>query len=399
MPTTRGFTVGNTPSPLRRTLALVLCAGAGVATAGAALAQQAGERVTVDSPAQRDLYLAGGTIEVAADVEGDVVAAGGTVETTAAVSQDLTAAGATVRVRGPVGDDVRAVGGEVTLAADAGDSVVLAGATLRVARGAKVGGLALLAGGRVVVEGEISGELRATGGTVRIDGPVAGNATIDARERLELGPGARFGGDLVYTSPQPVTLPDGVTVAGRVAHHPLERPRGSPAALAVFAILWLLGLALAAVVLLIAFPRLTIGAARLVGSEPGRTLLAGAILLFVVPIAAVAVLLTGVGAPLALAVLLIWTVALLAGWLVAAAFLADVAALRLLRREPGLGARAGFTALAAVVLTLFGAIPFVGWLASLGALLFGTGALLLAAGRALRSGPPQPAPSGQPAAR
>lgn len=380
-------------------LALALSAGAAM-YGGEAVAQQAGQRVIVDAPADRDLYLAAGTVEVSADVRGDVVAGAGTVTTTAAIAQDLAAVGGTVQVRGRVGDDVRAVGGEVTLAADVGDSAVLAGGSVRVARGVKVGGLALIAAGTVSLDGDVGGELRVAGGTIRIDGNVAGNATIDAKDRLELGPGARFGGDLVYTSEEPVVLPEGVTVAGRVVHHPLERSRpGVPAGAAVFGVLWLLGLALAAVVLLVAFPRLTVGAARLVVASPGRALLTGAVTLFVAPVAIVAALVTGVGAPLALAVLGIWLVALLVGWLVAAVLLADVAARRLLKREPGLGARAGLTALAVVVLALAGAIPVLGWLAALSALLFGTGALLLALGRALRAGPPVPVTTAPSAGR
>jgi hypothetical protein len=377
----------------RLLLALVLCTAA--VSDGEALAQQAGQRVVVDSRVDRDLYLAGATVEVRAEVGGDVIAGAGAVTTTAEITQDLVAAGGTVEVRGRVGDDVRLVGGELTLAGDVGDAAVLAGGAVRVSRGVQVGGQALIAAGRVFLDGDVAGELRVAAGTVRIGGSVAGNATIDARDRFELGPGARFGGDLVYTSPEPVVLPQGVTVAGRVVHRPLERPRpGVPAGAAVFGVLWLLGLALAAVVLLIAFPRLTVGAARLVATSAGRALLTGAVALFVIPFATLVALLTGIGAPLALAVLGIWLVALLAGWLVAAGFVADVAARALLRREPGLGARAGLTAVAAVVLALFGAIPVLGWLVSLAAFLLGTGALLLALGRTLRSGPPQAATEG-----
>ncbi|HYD42764.1 MAG TPA: hypothetical protein VEB43_18180 [Anaeromyxobacter sp.] len=372
-----------------RALALALCAGA-AAAGGEALAQQAGERVVVDAPADRDLYLAGGAVEVPAEVAGDVVAAGGTVTTSGAIGEDLAAAGGTIQVRGRVGDDVRGVGGEITLGANVEDAAVLAGGSVRIARGVQVGGQALIAAGTVSLDGDVGGELRVVGGRVRIGGSVAGNATIEARDRLELVPGARFGGDLVYASPAPVALPEGVTVAGRVVHRPLEGSGGGAGgAAAVLGVVWTLGLALAAVILLVAFPRLTVAAARLVPSSPGRVLLTGAIAVSAVPIVTVAVLLTGVGAPLALAVLGIWLVALFAGWLVAAVFLADVAARRLLKREPGLGARAGLAALAAVVLALVGAIPLLGWLVALSALLFGTGALLLALGRALRAGPAQ----------
>lgn len=383
---------------LRGAAALALCAAAAIAGGGAA-AQEAGQRVAVEAPADRDLYLAGGTVEVSADVAGDVVAAGGTVDTTAAVAEDLTAAGGTVRVRGRVGDDVRALGGDVTLAAEVRDAAVLAGASVRIARGAKVGGLALLAAGTIAVDGEVAGPLRAAGGTVRIDGSVGGDVRVVASDRLELGPRARIGGDLVYSSPAPVVVPDGATIAGRVVHEPRAARRGlSAGAAAAVAVLWVLGLALAAVVLLVAFPRLTIGAARLVTAAPGRSLLAGAIHVLLVPLAAVVLLVTAVGAPVALAALGLWLVLLFAGWLTAAASLAVLAARRLLRREPGLGALAALTFVAAVLLAVVGAIPFVGWLVSLAAVLFGTGALLLALGRALRSGPPQAAPAPPPRA-
>ncbi len=136
----------------------------------------------------------------------------------------------------------------------------------------------------------------------------------------------------------------------------------------------------------------------LISERPGHVLLAGIVGSVALPVIAILLVLTVVGAPLGLALLLavLPAVAFLA-WLVAAIWIGDwLIATTRGAREPGRPYRAAVVGV--IVLAVAGVLPFVSTIATL----FGFGALLLAAWRVLRPETPglgtigsmQPSPSG-----
>jgi cytoskeletal protein CcmA (bactofilin family) len=344
--------------------------------ASPAYAQQAGPSVVVRTPVGEDLYAAGGSVEVLAEVQGDVLAAGGRVSLQAPVRGDVAAAGGTVSVSGPVGDDVRAVGGLVTVAAPVGGDLVAAGGRVRLAPEAAVAGRAWLAGGSVEIAGTVTGHVEAVGRTVRISGRVDGDVTVAAAE-VEVPAGARIGGQLLYRSPEPARIDPGAQIAGGVTHRRMDVPR--PAAVArrlalAAGLVAAAGLALAALVLVLLFPRTAVRAARTIGTDPWKSLGVGFALLVAVPAAGVALAATVIGIPLGLALLALYAVGLLAGFLTGIVFLGDLA-LRPLSRDPGATVRVLSVILAVAVLALLQWVPGLGaglaWLA----VVLGLGAL------------------------
>jgi hypothetical protein len=137
----------------------------------------------------------------------------------------------------------------------------------------------------------------------------------------------------------------------------------------------------------------------LISREPVRTLVAGLIGLIGIPIAAVLLMATVIGLPLGLGVLIgVWPLIAFLGYLVAGIWLGDLLLGRLqpeTRRErPYAAALTGL-----IVLGLVGILPVVGGLIVGVASLFGFGAIVLIAWRALVAGPPitPPAPQRAPA--
>ncbi len=199
-----------------------------------------------------------------------------------------------------------------------------------------------------------------------------------------------------------VTQQGGVTVEGSV--RALDTDLAALAVLAIPVILVLtLGIAIAG--LLAALAVAAFGARQvreveaLISERPGHSLIAGIAGSIVLPLLAISLAMTVVGAPVGLALLFIVgpAVAFLA-WLVAAIWIGDwIVAQARGAREPGRPYRAAVVGV--IVLALAGIIPFVTTIATL----FGFGALLLAAWRTLRpetpgvdaaAGTAQPAPTG-----
>ena len=345
---------------------------------------------STDGVAQRlgsSHVAAGGALNVVEPVAGDAFLAGGRVTVATQVEGDLVLAGGEVSVGGAIGDDLYGAGGEVQLDAIVGGNARLAGGDVTVGPATVVRGNAHLSGGRVRFEGSTEGGLEATAGQVVIDGTVQGDAEVRA-ETVEVGPHARIAGRLVARASQPPTVADGAVITGGVEfeesafgemgtvegeHHPATESSSH----GVGSFLWIVGVFVAGVLFMLAFPAYAGRAADWIGREPLRSLALGFVILVCLPILAVLLLVTIVGIPLALILLLLYVLLLFLGWVTAALFLSR-RGLRWWRRQQPVGTGLQLAALFAAVLVLWllGRIPFVGGWVSFLALLLGIGALV-----------------------
>ncbi len=342
-------------------------------SAGFALGQDrfaSGDSVSVSSPVGGDLIAAGGSIRVEAAVEGDAVVAGGNVRLGAAVGQGAYVAGGRVLVAGAVARNAR-----------------LAGGTVEIGREAKIGGNVSIGAGEVRVVGAIAGYLQAGGGSVYIDGPVGGNVEVGSGS-IELGPNARIGGRLRYASREELRRDPAARVDGGIerigpltdwslpadVHEGIGRGAG---------LVWSVGLLVFAAILSAALP----GVFERVGATVGRrwplALLIGFIALVCIPVAALIVMITVIGAPLALTAIAAYLVLLVVGYVSTGV---AVGTIGLQGLRPADADRAGWRIAAAVLgmlaITLLGRLPWVGGLVVFAALLLGVGALLLQLRRA-----------------
>jgi hypothetical protein len=336
------------------------------------------ERAVRRGPIADDLYVAGREVDVDAEVRGDVIAAGGRVTVGRAVRGDVNAAGGTVRLVGRVADDARVAGGEVTIEAQVADDLVAAGGRVRLAPGASVGGRVRVAGGEVDLAGRAGRDVLAAAGTLRIGGQVAGDVQAAAGDIVVL-PGARIAGRFDYWSARPARIDPSARIDGPITQHQPEvgeraaraaRQAGTAARIVAF-----LGLLVAGVVLYLLLPRFTVAAAATIGSDPWKSLGLGFALLVATPVAVVLLLVTVIGIPLGLALLALYFVLLLVGFLMAAFFLSDLG-LRAVhwRTPPSGGMRLLFFLAALVVLWLVRLVPFLGGWVLFVALLLGVGA-------------------------
>jgi cytoskeletal protein CcmA (bactofilin family) len=345
------------------------------ASAGTLLvAQEVGEVVVKRGIIEDDLYVAGRSVDVVAQVRGDVVAAGQSVSIDESVSGDVLAAGETVTIRAQVQDDVRAAGRSVTIAGPVAGHVVAAGETVSIAPAATVGGWVWLAGREVHVAGRVGKELKVAGQIVIVSGEVAGDVELMAEE-IRILARARIDGNLVYRSENEPQISEDAVIAGDIIAKPVLYPepegRGG-------GFIFLLALALVAVVYYLLFPGFSVAGAEGLRRAPLTALGIGVAVLFATPFVILLLFVTLIGVLIALPLLAYYLVSLLGGLLTGVIYVGD-AGLRLMGRAESStrGMRVLSIVVALVAIVLIQIIPVVGALAVLILFVLGLGALQL----------------------
>jgi cytoskeletal protein CcmA (bactofilin family) len=253
------------------------------------------------------------------------------------------------------------------------DRVVITG-PVTIDRGERVGDVVVI-DGRVSVAGRVRGDLVVVNGAVRIAGAVDGDVVAVAG-RATLAPGARIGGDLVYGDERPV-VPRGATVEGdvqRVNVGDVADPLGFVGAAALWIAVSVSALVLGLLLLWLG-PGALVAAWEATRSRLGATIGWGLALFFGLPILAIIALITLVGIPFGVGLLL----ALLPLYAVGYTTSAWLLGRRLVR--PPTGRVLAFLA-GLAILRLLALIPILGGLVWFAATVLGLGALVVATWRA-----------------
>jgi cytoskeletal protein CcmA (bactofilin family) len=322
-----------------------VCLAAAPGVAGAQ-EQRTGGTVTIgpDETHEGDLEVTAGEVLVEGTVDGDLTATGGSVTVTGEVTGAMTATAGSVIVEGDIGGDTTATGGDVHLRE---------GAT-------------------------VDGTLEATGGNVTVDGSVTGDARLDG-DTVTVGPTASVDGDLTYSADRS-DIDEDASIAGSVTE--LDDPGVGPFSdvsvpdLPDAAVTPLIGLYLFSAnfllgaVLLSVAPRFSDRVSRQGIDRPAASGGVGLATLVGAPFLIAALFLSVVGIPLAFFAGYAFVFALWIG-LIYGAFVIGTWGLARLDR----GHRWGALALGLAAVSLLNALPYVGVLLVVIALL-GLGAFV-----------------------
>ncbi|HEY2929220.1 bactofilin family protein [Piscinibacter sp.] len=347
-------------------------------------AQRSGASITAHNLGA-DHFAAGRSIRVVQPVAGDLIAAGGKVDVDATVNGDAVLAGGDVRISGAVNNSLYSGGGQVTLDGTVGRNVRIGGGRVEIGPKAIVTGNVSIGGGEVRIDGTVKGYVQAAGRRVLVNGPVGGDV-VATSGAIELGPNARIAGKLRYASRSELKRDPAAQVTGGVERAPIaDRSYGHTQRTLgrVGGWLWTVGLVLIAVVLVAALPAFTVRVAATLHMRVGMSLLIGFVALVCIPVAAILLLFTLIGIPLALLALVLYFALLLVGYAMTGIGIGDW----LLRRyrvadASRVGWRIGAAALAMLAIALLARVPWIGALVSFMVLIAGLGALVMQARQA-----------------
>ncbi len=269
----------------------------------AAAAQDRDVRKTVERDLGPDHYVAGCPVAIDGPVAGDAFAAGCSVDIDAPIEGDALAAGGNARIGAPIGQTLYAAGGNLTVNAAIGRSARIAGGQVEIGPKARIGGNVTVGGGDVRILGAVNGYVRAAGGRVLIDGPVGGDV-VATSGTLELGPNARIAGRLTYASREELARDPAAQVLGGVERLTIEGGWAEASrhrfGLRGGSWVWSIGLMVIAGVLVAALPAFQSRVSDTLRTRVGLSLLLGFVALVCIPVAALVLMITIIGLPLAL---------------------------------------------------------------------------------------------------
>ena len=344
-----------------------------------------------------DLFIGAQDLVIEGIVNGDVFAGATSITIRGTINGSLNGGAASVRIEGPVAHGVRIAAADVLISAPIGRDLMVAGESVEITQSGSVGGDALVAANDVAIVGRVDGRVLGFAERLRIASGIGRLVDVEIGE-LTVDSSARIGGDLTYRSASQAQIPPG-TVAGNVIY---EASSSDPSASGIGGtILGTIRWSLAWIVVQALLGLLLFGLARgwmdraagQVLQRPWISLLTGCVsgiaavpAILVVSLA----LLVGFGIafgggilaaiPVPVFGLGLYALALYVSPVFAALAVGRLLLGRMQLNESGLS---GIMALAVglLVLALLGAVPYVGWLITALATLFGLGAALLA-GRA-----------------
>jgi cytoskeletal protein CcmA (bactofilin family) len=301
-------------------------------------------------------------VNVDTDVKGDAVVAGGSVRINGSVGESLYLAGAQLMLDGAIGRNARIGGGRVEI-----------GPKATVAGGVSVGG------GEVNIDGKVKGYVQAAAGTVRINGTIGGDV-VATGGAIELGPEARIAGKLRYASRDELQRDPGAQVAGGVEPMPFRGAAAhpEPSVFSAGSVIWTAGLMLLAILLVVALPAVASSVSNTLLARPWMSLLIGFIVLICVPVAAVLLLITVIGIPLALLTLALYSALLIVGYTMTGIGVGDWVLRRFRAADASRsGWRTGAAVVALLAIAILARVPVLGRLLTFVVLIAGVGALAL----------------------
>jgi cytoskeletal protein CcmA (bactofilin family) len=274
-------------------------------------------------------------------------------------------------------------------ASAATDHVVITGGA--VVPAGQIAGDVLVLDGTVRIAGHVTGDVVSVAGPVRVSGRIDGDL-IAVSDRALLASTARVGGDLRYGDESPV-LARGASVGGKVSNEDWGDAASGWGWVSLLA--WWLAVSVSTlivgVLLVWLAPGALYAAERAVRERLGATIGSGVAIAIVVPILAILALVTVVGIPFGVALLLAAIPVLLVAYTTAA----WIVGRRVLRNRSSSAWAALFAGWG--ILRVLALIPVAGGLVGLAAMVVGLGALAVALWRARRTGAPAATAPGPPA--
>lgn len=240
-----------------------------------------------------------------------------------AMQSDVWAAGDDVELSGSVQDHARLAGlRTVHVTGSIGRNLTILAKAAHIDTGASVTGDVTVIAGDAIVEGHVNGDLSVRAQKAVLGGEIRGNVTLMAAE-ITVVPGTTIGGNLAYLADDDLVLDPGVKLAGkltRLTPPVAEPPRFTLDDLALQIGLYL-GALLAGLLLFSLLPTFAFHSVDRLAPSVWRSLLIGFATCALIAMTAVLLLVTLVGAPLGLMLLMVLTLMLYFGKTVAAFFL------------------------------------------------------------------------------
>ncbi|PKM87066.1 hypothetical protein CVU83_03450 [Candidatus Falkowbacteria bacterium HGW-Falkowbacteria-2] len=327
-----------------------------------------------------NLYAAGNNITIDGEIKGDLIAAAQTITVNGRLDGDLIAVGQTITVNGEVNGNIRIAANSGSLNGAVARNVNFIGNSISIGKNARVGWDLLSAAMNTDIMGVIGGNVYGEGDNIILSGKIGKNFNFsgDNRSRnITLAPQAAINGNLTYGEGTTLNMQEGSSVAGEI--NPVKaQPVKGKAMNKLWSIIYSIFAAIVIGLVIIKPGRkIALGMNELIKHQTGMVFVWGLLTFLVVPMGAIILVFTIIGAPLALILIGLWLIMLWVGKIITAIFVGQTLITRFSRGEETSKTLTIGLMLGVIIAWLLFAIPFIGWLISLVATCIGIGAFNL----------------------
>lgn len=319
-----------------------------------------GEKVVIDGRVDGDAYAVGGDITIAGQINGDLIVAGGNIEVSGAVEGDLRVAGGNITISGQIDKNLTVLGGSVIITNDA-----------------RILGSVVGAVGNIDINAPVGKGITLAGGSLKISDSVGGDINVAIGE-FSLESGSSVAGSIQYLSDKKLFKAQDALVGGSVIHNlppeTPERPKEkAPSAKFGFSVYGFLTLLATGLVFLYFFPNFMQRVSDQISKKAGVTFAVGLVALIVAPVLFLILLMSVIGVPFALLLVVGYIFLLIISQIFAAVFVGGWIGRRLKFK---LNNYLSFC-LGLFTIYLLGWIPVIGWIMKFIATTVGFGGYLI----------------------
>jgi hypothetical protein len=317
-------------------------------------------------------------VAIAGTVQGDAYVIGTQVAIDGIIHGDLIVLGGSVTLEGRVDGNVKIVGGQVTIRGQIGKKLWYLGVNMQLPSSASVGGNSLLVAGNIDLESTMEGSVTAFVSNCKVGGIIKKNLRAFVGG-LSLTSSAKILGHLRYRSSSLAMIDPGAQVAEGITYKPslfrdlMDRPGLERLALgskvATFFMNFLYTF-IAGLIVMRYFPSKLRRMLRSLQKYPLRSFLWGISLIVLLPLGAIFLLMTVIGAPFALTLMALNVISLYTIKIFPILWAAN-AFFSYMGWKPN---TAKALASGQIVYYLLATIPFVGWGLVFSCTVFGLGA-------------------------
>jgi len=337
---------------------------------GSLMAAEEAVVIPADEIREGATFLAGDEVRIDGTVNGDLYVMGDTVSVNGSVNGDIIAMGRNLMISGPVQGDVRAMAQSIRFRGPVSGSATVAGETLHLEKQAAIGRDLVAGFSKGNLDGSISGSVFAVADDLFFSGSVGQNVSLHVNT-LDVADGAKVGGNFTYVSATKGHISDNAQIGGSLQWKPQKREVSKPKQESPWSAGgFLLGLAGILIIYWLAkmiWPQIWDQLAQPARDRLLPSVGIGLLLLISIPILAILAMITVIGIPLGIIILIIYGLLLYVSKLVASIYLAG-----LLKTKYNLE-QAWLWFAVLVVLMLAVDIPYIGWIISLAVLALGLG--------------------------
>ena len=341
---------------------------------------QTGENIYVpkEEIVSGNFYAAGNSIVIDGDISGDLFAIAQSITVNGQVAGDIIAASQDIVINGKIDGNVRVAGSSITINGAVARNVNAFGSNIILGPDSAIGWDAYVAGSTLFVRGTIDGGLDGHAGQAVITGKIGKDLNLKlagtAANKLTISSEAIINGDVNYTSDTAAEISTTASIAGNVQQKAPEIKTKNLFWPWVWGRLFAIFAAIAVgLVMTTLCKKCLSNIIGLIEEKKARALIPGLLIFFVVPPAALVLMFTVIGIPLALILGVLWLLAVYIAKIFTAVLLGNLLIKKVLKKGelsltwslvPGV-----------IICWLLFSIPFAGWVLGLIATWLGLGGL------------------------